>query len=172
MGIHRAAFVGNSFGCQIITELALRRPALIERAVLVGPTVDAAARTWTQQIFRLVVDTVREPFRLLALVAEDYGRCGVHTLAETFEAALADAIERKLPRVYAPTLVVRGERDPIAPARWVERLARLLPYGWMYVIPGAAHAANYSHPGELADVVKTFLAATWAATANRSETSA
>jgi 2-hydroxy-6-oxonona-2,4-dienedioate hydrolase len=43
MDIHRAAFLGNSFGCQVIAELAVRHAAIVERAVLVGPMIDAAA---------------------------------------------------------------------------------------------------------------------------------
>jgi 2-hydroxy-6-oxonona-2,4-dienedioate hydrolase len=32
-GLERAAYLGNSFGCQIVADLALRYPALIEGAV-------------------------------------------------------------------------------------------------------------------------------------------
>ena len=172
MDIHHAAFLGNSFGCQLIAELAMRHPAIVERAVLVGPTIDAAARTWSQQTLRLLADAVHEPLSLLPLVAEDYVRCGTRQIRATFEAALADSIESKLPHIQAPTLVVRGARDRIAPGRWVESLTRLLPYGWLYTIPGAAHAANYSHGRELAMVTQAFLAAPWAATATRTERSA
>ena len=34
LGLEGAALVGNSIGCQIIAELAVRRPELVERAVL------------------------------------------------------------------------------------------------------------------------------------------
>src|SRR6266496_2493094 len=39
-----ASLLGNSFGCQIIADFAVRYPTLIERAILQGPTVDPAAR--------------------------------------------------------------------------------------------------------------------------------
>lgn len=32
-------------------------------------------------------------------------------------------IEEVLPRIQAPTLVVRGPRDPIIPPRWAEEAA-------------------------------------------------
>ena len=35
--------------------------------------------------------------------------------------ALADRIEDKMPGVVAPTLIVRGERDPLVPERWVRK---------------------------------------------------
>ena len=37
--IARAALLGNSFGCQIIADLAARYPELVERVVLQGPTI-------------------------------------------------------------------------------------------------------------------------------------
>src|SRR4029079_1369298 len=36
--ITSAVFVGNSLGCQVIVDLAVRYPTLIDAAVLVGPT--------------------------------------------------------------------------------------------------------------------------------------
>src|SRR5690606_10179903 len=44
VGIERARVVANSMGCQTAAELALREPDFVERLVLIGPTVDTAAR--------------------------------------------------------------------------------------------------------------------------------
>ena len=40
IGLQRATLVGNSFGCQIIADLAVRHPERVERTVLRGPTMD------------------------------------------------------------------------------------------------------------------------------------
>jgi pimeloyl-ACP methyl ester carboxylesterase len=37
--------LGNSFGCQVAVELAVRHPHRVGGLVLVGPTIDPAART-------------------------------------------------------------------------------------------------------------------------------
>jgi pimeloyl-ACP methyl ester carboxylesterase len=37
--------LGNSFGCQIAVELAVRHPDRVAGLVLVGPTMDSSART-------------------------------------------------------------------------------------------------------------------------------
>ena len=39
-GLERPALVANSMGCQVVTELAARRPERVGPLVLVGPTVD------------------------------------------------------------------------------------------------------------------------------------
>jgi len=164
MDIERAAFIGNSFGCQIIADLIVRHAELVERAVFLAPTIDPTARTSRKQIARVLLDAVREPLSLFPLVIRDYSRCGFRRLRDTFQEALADVVESKLPNVAAPTLVVHGSRDPIVPLRWARDAADLLPCGWLSQIPGAAHAANWSHPKEVASIVREFLETPWAAT--------
>ena len=51
-GLARAALLGNSFGCQIIADLAARHPDLVERAVLQGPTTPPDERSWLWQFVR------------------------------------------------------------------------------------------------------------------------
>jgi 2-hydroxy-6-oxonona-2,4-dienedioate hydrolase len=149
--------LGNSMGCQVLVDMAVRYPALVRRLVLVGPTVDPQARTAWQQFARLVADSVREAPSQPFLVAFDYAVFGLRRFRQTFYHAIADRVEDKLPHVEAPTLVVRGERDPIAPQPWVEEIARRLPRGRTAAVPGAAHTVNYMAPDALADLVRSFL---------------
>jgi pimeloyl-ACP methyl ester carboxylesterase len=157
----RAAFLGNSFGCQIIAELCVRHPALITRVVLQGPTMDPRARSAPRQILRWALNSPFEPrgawTSLGSVVRQDYRDAGVRRVLATFRHALADRIENKLPRLQAPTLVVRGARDPIVPQRWAEEAARLLPRGRLVVVQGAAHTMCFTSPHELARVVHQFL---------------
>ncbi len=61
------------------------------------------------------------------------------------------------PRVQAPALVVRGTRDQIVSQGWTEEAARLLPNAQLAIIPGAAHAINFSYPAEFKRVLMPFL---------------
>jgi 2-hydroxy-6-oxonona-2,4-dienedioate hydrolase len=151
-----ATLLGNSFGCQVIAELALRRPELVEGVVFVGPTVDRRRRSWASQVTRLAVDATREPPRLVALAVRDYLETGPIRTFRMAREALEDRLERKLPGFPAPLLVVRGERDALCPEDWTAEVARLAR-GRLAVIRGAAHAAHYSHPRELAELVRAFL---------------
>ena len=157
LGLERAAFLGNSMGCQIIVEFALRHPARIERAVLVGPTIDPSGRTMRQQGWRLFLDMFREGMSETLITVQDYRRFGARRGWRTYRAMMRDPIEHKLPGVRVPTLVVRGGRDPSVLQRWAEEAAQLLPGGRLVVIPGAAHAVNYDAPAALARVVLPFL---------------
>lgn len=152
-----AVLVANSFGCQIAARTVAAGRGAVERMVMVGPTMDAAARTAPRQLARLVAAMPRERFEYPALLAADLARAGVARGFRTFRFALADRIEESLPRVAVPTLVVRGDRDPIVPRRWAERVADLLPDGRLVEIAGGGHALNYGRADDLAAVVLDFL---------------
>ena len=156
MRLERAVLLGNSMGCQVIAHVAVERPDLVERAILVGPTMDpdAGARA---QVGRLVADSFREPVRYLPVLLGDYLRAGPRRVIATFRHALRDESFANYSRMSMPTLVVRGGRDPIAPQGWAKRLAGALPHGQLAVIPGAGHAANFNAPDELVEVTRAFL---------------
>jgi 2-hydroxy-6-oxonona-2,4-dienedioate hydrolase len=152
-----AALLGNSLGCQVIIDLAMRFPELVDRAVLVGPTVDPRARGLLRQIGRGALDLLREPLSYWPLLAADYLIAGPVRTVRTLQKGVEDPLADKLGRVRAPVLIVRGSRDPIAPQRWAEELARRLPRGRLVVLDGVAHVANYTAPDRLVEVVRPFL---------------
>jgi pimeloyl-ACP methyl ester carboxylesterase len=154
-----ATWIGHSFGSQVLVQLASERPALVDRLVLISPTVDPKARTLPDQLGRLLIDAGQEPPRLLRLLARDYLRTGFRRLLGIGRVAVRDRMEQKLPFIEAPTLVVRGGRDPLVPERWAKQIATLLPHGQLTVIPHATHAVQFVAPVELAQALEEFLAA-------------
>lgn len=155
--IDRAVLVANSIGCQIIVDLALRRPEMVERLVLVSPTVDKEARTVFRSFLRLLLDVPRERVSLGFIALLDYLRAGFGRTALTFGYAIQDELEERLPGVRQPALVVRGQHDPVVPNRWAEEVNRRLPASRLVVIEGASHAVNHHSPEQLAQVVLDFL---------------
>jgi len=151
-----AVVVGNSFGCQVAVELAVRHPDRVAGLVLIGPTVDPSARTAPRQILRWLWDTALEDPLQLPILARDVRDAGPRRVAGTLAHALEDPIERKLPRVRVPTLVTRGSREPIVPMAWATAATRLLPTAELAVVPGP-HNANYGAAGHLADLVLAFV---------------
>ena len=149
--------LGNSMGCQLIAELAVREPAAVGGAIFVGPTVDRRARTWLEQGRRLLIDALREPPSLLRIIVSDYVRTGPLRTARMARDALRDPVELKVDRLEPPLLIVRGERDPLCPQRWAAELATRAPLGRLQIVAGAAHAAHYSHPRELGALVRAFV---------------
>jgi 2-hydroxy-6-oxonona-2,4-dienedioate hydrolase len=158
LGLTDGCLIGNSLGCQFIIDLAVRYPELVGRAVLVGPTCDPAARSMFRQALRGTRDLFREPLSYWPLLMRDYLVAGPVRTLVTLRHAVEDPVFEKLPRLTAPVLVVRGDRDPIAPESWVKEMVSRLPHGRLKVIPGAAHVANYTAPEALAAAVREFVA--------------
>lgn len=157
VGLRRAPFVANSFGCQVLVELARRHPERVSAVVLVGPTVDRHARSVPRQVLGLALGAFREPLGLLALIALDYPPFLLRGGLREAETAVEDPLERRLAGVRAPALVVRGEHDTLVSPEWAEEVARGLPHGALRVVTGAAHAVNHSHGAELAALVADLL---------------
>lgn len=154
--IEPAIVVGNSFGCQVVAELAARSPDTVRGIVLAGPTVEPAARSFPRMIGRLVADTVREPIGLAGVIVVDYTAFGPRNAVGFGRHALQHRLEDTLVRVDVPCLVVRGSRDAMVSDSWAQRCAALAPAGRLAVIDGAAHAVNYNAPDRLAQLLVDF----------------
>jgi pimeloyl-ACP methyl ester carboxylesterase len=158
-GIAGAYVLGNSFGCQVAVELAVRRPELVSALVLVGPTVDPAAPSAWGQVRRWLGDLTREDPRQARILAADLRDAGPRRVLGTLRHSVRHHIERRLPLVGAPALVLRGEHDPIAPTGWVVKAAGLLPDGRAGVVRRAAHNAVTTEGGSVAAQANAFVAA-------------
>ncbi len=158
VGLGRPAVVANSFGCQIVTDLAVRRPASVGPLALIGPTIDPTQRRGRRQLAAALRDSAREPFSLLAIAARDNAQTGIGTLLATARLALRDRIEERLPALTQPAVVIWGEKDPFVGRAWAERVAALLPRGRLVVVPGEPHAVHYTRPALVADIVLELLA--------------
>lgn len=150
---HPATLVGNSMGAQTAVEVALRHPRLAERLVLIGPTMDAAARGPLRQVVRLLLDAPVERPGLIWLTVSDSFLTRRRDVVRYFAASLDHHIEDRVPRVVVPVLVVRGERDPVVPRRWARELAGLAPRGSFAEVRGAAHACHHGRPRAVADLL-------------------
>lgn len=156
-GIAQAHLLGNSLGAQVVAQLAARWPACAASVILVGPTVDRAARTRVAQLWRLGLDAFRERPSLIPLHLLDLARAGWRFAFSTLDIALADRIEDQVSRIGAPLLIVCGDGDPLAPVAWCSWLASQSPHADLRVLEGP-HALNYSRPEALAACVREWIA--------------
>jgi 2-hydroxy-6-oxonona-2,4-dienedioate hydrolase len=156
-GIPRAVLLGNSQGCQIIGQLAVRHPALVEAAIMQGPTAPPRERTWLWQFIRWRQNGRYNPPSLEPITWGEYKKAGYLRVLRTFHHSLHDHLEDQIPHIQAPTLIVRGECDPICRASWARHLASLHPNGKLVEIPRVAHTLCYTAPAELAEVTRQFV---------------
>ena len=175
-----AGVVGCSFGGRIALELAVARPELVERLVLVG----AGLGTWdwsesTQAGFAeeeemlergdLVAAAERQARMWLAPEASaEVWALTVAMTIRSYEQQLPvegavkavwpqPSAESRLGEVAVPTLVVVGSEDVDDIASMAARLAGDIPGARLETIEGAGHLPSLERPGELNRLLLDFL---------------
>lgn len=152
-GIAPAVLVGQSMGTQVVTEMAARHPEQASHVVLIGPVVDPAAPTALAQGLRLGHDTCIEPPSANWVVLTEYIRCGPRWYLTELPSMLDYPMLERLASVQAPTLVMRGAHDPIAPGEWTQQVTDALPRATRFDVPKAAHLAQFRSPRVVADAI-------------------
>jgi pimeloyl-ACP methyl ester carboxylesterase len=141
-GIDKAIFVGNSFGCQVLADFAVRYPEAVDRLVLQGPSVDGRVRSLIAQACAGRID---------------YAKAGIWRALSTLFMLRRDRIEQKLSRISAPALVVAGTRDSGAPLAWAEEVAARIPNGALVTVDGGTHTLAPFYPHSVASAIRPFL---------------
>lgn len=147
-----AVVVGNSFGCVVAVELALRHPEAVRRLVLTSAAVAPGIRTLGPVAVRFLAAMRREPAGYRRIAMRDLGRGWGRKRRANLRALLGYPIEDNARRLTVPTLVVRGRLDMLVPDEFARRLAAGIPRG-DHVELAAAHALPYSAPDEIARLV-------------------
>ncbi len=159
MALERVVLLGNSMGCPVSIEATHQRPDRVERVILVSPAGGAQNQPLPRGIAQLALDAVREQPSMASVAVRDYLRFGPLNAWRLFGELVAYPSLERLLMLPVPTLAVLGARDPLMPSTSRAReVARAMPgHVDLVQIEDAAHAVNYSHPGELAHVVSRWL---------------
>lgn len=179
LGVERCHFVGHALGGLIGLQLALDRPGLVGRLVL----VNAWARTHPHTIRcfaarrSLLLDTgvaayvAAQPLFLYpaawldgreAWLAEQDAAGVAHfppveTVLRRIGAVLVFDVAARLPAVAARTLVIAARDDVLVPGPCSAQLAALLPAGRLAMLDHGGHACNVTDPDTFNAMVGAFL---------------
>lgn len=157
----RIVWVGHSMGAQWVIEAAIHRPDAVAAVVIIGPVADEDHRSPVSQAAGLTLDTLGETPSINAVVLTDYLRCGVAWYLRQLRHMLAYPIEKRLRRVDAPVLVMRGGRDPIAGREWCRRLRDQTRVSRLVEVPGHHHVVQQSASRAVADGILFHTESAW-----------
>jgi pimeloyl-ACP methyl ester carboxylesterase len=96
--------------------------------------------------------------QILAQDYENYRRASVPAMVESFLSYYDTPFDDLAARITAPTLLVTGDRDSIAPPAAVTALAARMPSATCAVVPGVGHLVPLEQPADIALLVRDFLA--------------
>lgn len=158
--LSRVHLLANSYGCQIVMELSLRYPEMVESLTLVATVADPEAPTIFEQLMRLLFDGFFERPSLPWLVWRDIFDLGFKRAYQNARYMLDYPLEQKAALIEKPTLVVRGELDPLVSQSWAENIASKISGARFEFIPGAPHGIVYCNAQRLKDIVVRFTGVT------------
>lgn len=158
LGIGRAHVLAHSQGAQIAAELADAWPDTVASLTLVGATLGERDPPLPRMALRLLRTAPREDRTLLPVVARAYLHSGVRLMVRTSQLLNHEDSVVTLGHLALPTLIVRGEHDPVVTEWAVDILTNAIAKARRSVIPGAPHGLHWSHAFELSRTVNPFLA--------------
>jgi pimeloyl-ACP methyl ester carboxylesterase len=148
--------VGCSYGSQVALAAAEELGEDLEALVLVSPTVDRFRRSLPALAPRYPLELATQPQALRRIQFEDHATAGLRRAALTLLLAIEDRPEDRAPGIVAPTLLLRGTRDPLVSTRWVRALGARFRDGTVALVPGR-HAMTFTEPELVADAMDRFL---------------
>jgi pimeloyl-ACP methyl ester carboxylesterase len=155
--VDRAVLLSNSLGAPITGAVIDTHPDRVGAAVLVSPAGGEYNLPFPKALAQLALAGSREPLGMLPIAVRDYARFGVRSSLALLRSMLAYPAAERIREFTLPTLVVIGSRDPLVGESHVADVAVELPHVTAVVIEGAAHAINFSHPEQLAHVIREWL---------------
>ena len=171
LAVDRVHAVGHALGAWLAADLAVYCPERVRSLTLLAPfglrvpgrpLADFLAVS-SDELGALLFEASGDGDRALLPDPDDaeafarfYGENGV-TARLMWERRSDGRLDRRLPRVRVPALVVRGAGDRIVPPEHVERWAELLPDCRTETVAGAGHALHVERPDEVAELVGAFI---------------
>ena len=173
LGVEQADFVGCSIGGWIAAEMATKVPNRVRRLVMVSPVgvkLGSPDKLDIPDIFALPqADVQKLTYHDPAKMAADPAKMTDEQLSTMFRNRETLALlvwepwmhnpklTRRLHRVTAPTLFVRGESDGLVSADYMNAYAKLLPNAKTATIAQAGHAPNLEQPQAFVQTLFEFL---------------
>jgi pimeloyl-ACP methyl ester carboxylesterase len=144
--LERVSVVGHSMGGLIAAELAADAPERVDRLVLVDPAALPLDAHLMTHALSLLHELRYISLSFLPVLLADALRAGPLTLWRATTALMLADLRPKLAQVRAPTLVIWGEHDALAPLALARQLAQYLRYEELVVIKGAGHVPMWDRP--------------------------
>ncbi|HTW51566.1 MAG TPA: alpha/beta fold hydrolase [Stellaceae bacterium] len=168
-GLAAADLAGSSVGGSLAAEIAALWPQMVKRLALIAPfglfdENDPATDPWAQRPGDVAGLFCADPAKWEALKAEPEGHNDPEWPIEQVRASEAAArifwplgntkLEKRLPLIAAPTLLVWGSEDRIMPRSYADKFARGIKVKTaIKIVPGAGHLAEIDKPEETAAAI-------------------
>ncbi|MBV9283132.1 MAG: alpha/beta hydrolase [Acidimicrobiia bacterium] len=184
LGLSSVPVVGLSFGGWLAAELATRYPERVSKMVLVNPVglyiegqpvKEIFGRTPAELAEDMFADQSHPMAQMMHMLSEFRGDVGqqievpMELVLPIWKSMSATAklgwdpylhnprLRRRLRRITAPTLIIHGAQDTLAPKAISEAYAADIPDARLVDVDGGAHLVALEKPAEVAKLVTEFV---------------
>lgn len=177
LGLERPALLGVSFGGVVALELLARQPWRARSVVLqgVGPRFEPGLlqrvagmvlsryplpfdNPFVNQFFNLFFGRRQRPGPLFDFVTRQCWQTDQAVMSHRFGLVEQIDFTGRVGGVRSPALLLAGGRDLLVTAAGLRELAAEMPAGEARSLPGSGHLAFVTHPEQVADEARRFLA--------------
>jgi pimeloyl-ACP methyl ester carboxylesterase len=176
-GLERPVLLGVSFGAAIAAEYAARRPNRLSGLVLQGADVRfrrsllrqiagqvlsgyplPSDSPFVNQFFNLLLGGELRDESLFDFITAQCWQTDQSVISYRFRLAERVDLQKVLPAIRTPTLIINGERDVLVTADGLDAYRRGLRQVEFVALPSAGHLAFVTHATETARQVRRFAA--------------
>jgi pimeloyl-ACP methyl ester carboxylesterase len=174
LGLDGVPVIGHSFGGMTAAELASHYPRRVSQLVLIAPIglwnddypVADFFATLPNELPELLFADVSHPAAQAMYTGADGEPDvealvpivrGMTTLAKFMWPIPDRELRRRLRRITAPTLIVWGADDALAPARYADDFVGGIPNATKVILPGAGHMVPLERTGDVLAAIEAFL---------------
>ncbi len=176
LGLHNPAVVGHSFGGMVAAEIAASYPQRVSKLVLLCPIGlwrdDTPVKNWMvlpmDEVVKAAFHDPNGPLaqQMLTLPEEETAQ---HDMQIRLTWALActgkfiwpipdKGLKKRIHRIQSPTLLVWGKSDKLVPPVYAQEFANRIAGARIAMIDHAAHVPQLEQLGQVAPLVRDFLA--------------
>jgi 3-oxoadipate enol-lactonase len=175
-GLERPALMGVSFGGVLALQLAARRPHRLRSLIVqgVGSRFEKGLlqqvagmvlsryplpsdNPFVNQFFNLLFGSRQRPGPLFQFVTRQCWQTDQSVMAHRFRLVESFALEDRILRIAAPTLILAGERDLLVSAQSLAELSQGIRRSRLVKLRGCGHLAFATAPERVAEEVQRFL---------------
>lgn len=163
--------LGHSFGGQIAVKFADKYPENIEKLILSGAAVFRPKRIIRRLILGTIAKTGKMLFKLpiiekldilarkffyKAVGSPDYNKTsGIKR--EIFKKIIRQDLEKLLPNINIPTLIIWGEKDLYTPLRYGKKINKLISNSKLHIIKNGGHGLHLHNKEEILSLIRRFI---------------
>jgi len=180
LGLESPAVVGHSFGGMVAAEVAATNPGRVGKLVLIDAIglwrEDQPVRNWMAipmaELPRALFADLNNPLAKMMAAGAALAGSGNEAVLDAqiqimwslactakFVWPIPDkGLQKRLHRITAPTLILWGKQDGIAPPVYAEEFAGRIPNARVQLIENAGHLPQVEQPAAVTQAISDFLA--------------